>query len=308
MEQDQNQKEPKPTESKTAKRKPIILRYFAIYYCIIMFLLFISIFRPNTILQLNKSLTEVRNSADISLFTTIPLAVMSIVMIVLFLLRSINKNKNNFIEIDEEKTKRNQKIFISLTNNACKLNDEDKKDISMYKDFYSYFYMIIDYIDNQIEASDKKASLLLHSGKYCIIIGFFFYAGVIILWQLFVDGNEFKFKYIYGMISSSLLFIFIEFFGAWFLRQYKHFVDTSTYLIKIKSILQRYILSYLALKDAKEKKFDTSPVVSLLQEEIKWPETYLLKSPDVNFAKECVETATNLIKSLPIKNKNNNGE
>ena len=100
------------------------------------------------------------------------------------------------------------------------------------------------------------------------------------------------------MVSCSLVFIFIEFLSAWFLKQYRQYVDTSTYIIKIKSILERYMLAYLVIQDSQKDDPDYSDVISMLKEDIKWPETYLTKNPDVSFAKECMETATQLIRSI----------
>ncbi|MDH8179558.1 hypothetical protein QIG81_27635, partial [Klebsiella pneumoniae] len=69
--------------------------------------------------------------------------------------------------------------------------------------------------------------------------GITFFITSIIVWQVLSWLTGFKEQYIYGMISCSLLFIFIEFLSAWFLKQYRHFVDTSTYHIKVKSIFDK---------------------------------------------------------------------
>lgn len=182
--------------------------------------------------------------------------------------------------------------------------DDRVDDYKKYNDFTKYFNYIINYLDQQIDMCDRKSSLLLSQGKFWTVFGFIFYFIAIVAWQILFFSFHHKIEFIYGILSTSFLFILIEFFSSWYLRQYKQFVDTSTYLVRIKSILQRYILAYFALKDGNEKNFDVSPIITMLQEEIKWPETYLLKRPDVNFAKECLETATNLIKSLQDKDKN----
>lgn len=305
---EQNQNELKTLKDKTDISKLIIRISLLICYLLVILLSVISFFKPGIIERLNNVIIEIKNSYDLILYIAFFSVIPAGASILLTIFNSIDKDKNKFLEIDKEKLERNQEIinfnnYPHVQTNEDKQDNEEKQDILRYKDFYSYFYGITKNLDNQIEASDQKASILLQSGKKCIISGIVLYIIAIVLWQFLVNDGEFKFKYAYGMFASSLLFIFIEFFGAWFLRQYKQFVDTSTYLIKIKSILQRYILAFLALNDAKEKDFDISPVISMLQEEIKWPETYLLKKPDVNFAKECLETATNLIKSVQDKNK-----
>jgi len=99
-----------------------------------------------------------------------------------------------------------------------------------------------------------------------------------------------------------MLFIFIEFLSAWFLKQYRHFVDTSTYLIKVKSIFDRYALTYLALKDnihtQKDGKEHLSALLSILRDDIQWPDDYMFKTADVNFAKEFVQSLGEVAKNL----------
>lgn len=283
-------------------RVPLILATLAIYFVGMTF--FFLIFDPSMIGNITKTLNRIINNYPEIFSTFIIISLFSAVTsISIYGRRIVKKDKNHFLEIDEKKTRSNEQLVIKLSS-FLKVDGKKHEDLSAYNDFYSYFWLIIAYLDNQIDASDQKASVLLQSGKRYIIAGIVLYIIAIIIWQALLHSFNFDFKYIYGILGSSLLFIFIEFFGGWFLRQYKQFVDTSTYLIKIKSILQRYILAYLALKDAKEKEFEVNQLISMLQEEIKWPESYLLKKPDVNFAKECLETATNLINSLQINNKN----
>ena len=67
----------------------------------------------------------------------------------------------------------------------------------------------------------------------------------------------------------------------------------------MKAIFDRYILLYLALKkvDNNEAPDRYSSLGSLLSEDIKWPDTYLLKNPDLSFAKEALEAITALTRS-----------
>jgi hypothetical protein len=98
------------------------------------------------------------------------------------------------------------------------------------------------------------------------------------------------------------LFIFIEFLSAWYLKQYRQFIDTSTYLIKVKSIFDKYMLVYWASREASElsqdKRKSVVQLIDLLRQEIKWPETYLTKNPELSFAKEALETMTLFVKSV----------
>jgi len=66
------------------------------------------------------------------------------------------------------------------------------------------------------------------------------------------------------------------------------------------------MLSYLALKKTTDvdeaNKF--SNLISMLSKDIKWPETYLMKNPDINFAKEALETMSHFAKTMKSEVKN----
>lgn len=89
------------------------------------------------------------------------------------------------------------------------------------------------------------------------------------------------------------------------MRQYRNYVDTSTYLVKIKSIFDRYMLLYLALHDSDK---DTSALTNILSDDIKWPETYLMKNADVGFAKEAMEAMTYMAQTVKKEAKNKKAE
>lgn len=87
------------------------------------------------------------------------------------------------------------------------------------------------------------------------------------------------------------------------MRQYRHFVDTSTYLLRVKAILDRYLLTYLAAKE--QAKADGSidgkaftALNALLKEPIRWPETELFDKANTNFAKDAAESLTSLAHEL----------
>lgn len=294
----QNQSINEPFLKRFIRKTPTIAGILSIYIVVITFIFSVIPYEIRRRIE-GDFFGWISDNPIPSLLITLSLTLIMVIGFFLYARMMINKEENNFLAVDEEKSKNNQKII-----EAKVIESDEIIDMGYYDNFELYFYKIIRDLDKQIISCDKKASLLLQSGKKYIINGIGIYICFIVMWQALFYISGFDIKYIYGVVASSSLFLFIEFFGAWFLRQYKNFVDTSTYLIKIKSILQRYILAYLALKDGKDKGFDPASVVSMLQEEIKWPETYLLKKPDVNFAKECLETTTNLIKSLQINNKN----
>jgi hypothetical protein len=122
-----------------------------------------------------------------------------------------------------------------------------------------------------------------------------------------VKYKDEKTEYVYGIVTTSLLFLFIEFLSAWFLKQYRHFVDTATYLLKVKAIFDRYYLIYLALKGAESqlagdaKKLET--LTSALTEDIKWPSDAHLTKADVAFAREALDSVSDLLKALKYSRK-----
>lgn len=168
--------------------------------------------------------------------------------------------------------------------------------------FIVYFESIRNLLEQKADVADRKASILLDKGTGYSRFGIGFFIFAIVVWQGVASYTGFKIQYIYGIVSTSLLFIFIEFLSAWFLRQYRQFVDTSTYLIKVKSIFDKYMLVYLAGREAIAEGHDTKKskqvLFSLLGEEITWPDTYLTKNPDVSFAKEALEAMTLMVKSM----------
>lgn len=174
-----------------------------------------------------------------------------------------------------------------------------KPELDALRSFENYFNVIRTTLEEKATVADQKASILLDKGTSYSRGGITFFILSIVVWQALSWIKGFEPQFIYGIASCSVLFIFIEFLSAWFLKQYRQFVDTSTYLIKVKSIFDRYMLAYLLLKEAsgdnKEKLLEVLP---LLKEDIKWPETYLLKNGDISFAKETMETMTYLLKTM----------
>jgi hypothetical protein len=168
--------------------------------------------------------------------------------------------------------------------------------------FRSYFSSIRQLLEQKAAAADEKASILLDKGTSYSRGGIVFFVVAIIAWQVLSYFTEFRVQYIYGIVSCSLLFVFIEFLSAWFLKQYRHFVDTSTYLIKVKSIFDKYMLVYLAsreaISDGHDTKKSTGHLLDLLKTDISWPDSYLHKTPDVSFAREAIETMSVLAKSM----------
>ena len=300
------------TENKTddsqdsTKSSKIDLRYYvrliALLLAVLSILTAVSKLIPKDFLDVLEKDQDYR-----IILTCIAISVVSLRFFVYLRPKNEKSSDKSFLDIDKEQ-------LSEFTNAMAKIIPVDRDDnvkllkeiadeslsekITELKSFQKYFNAIRFTLMEQIKNSDKKASMLLDKGTIYARNGIIFYICCIIILQIITWDKDIKTNHIYGMVSCSLVFIFIEFLSAWFLKQYRQYVDTSTYIIKIKSILERYMLAYLVIQDSQKDDPDYSDVISMLKEDIKWPETYLTKNPDVSFAKECMETATQLIRSI----------
>ena len=193
-----------------------------------------------------------------------------------------------------------------LVKESSRLKAEDRE--LRFKSFDKYFDSLSSILEKRAQTADEKASILLDKGTVYSRGGIFFFLITIIVWQVVFIFDDFKTQHIYGIASCSLLFIFIEFLSAWFLRQYRHYVDTSTYLLKVKSIFDRYMLVYLVISGAPGNEIKYASLADMLSDDIKWPESYLMKNPDLNFAKEALETITHFAKAVKSEAKNSSGK
>ncbi len=240
----------------------------------------------------------------------------------------IQRKEDRFIDVDDKRASENSELQLkilqdikSLKAQSNTLTPEKIKELidtvsenksseikNLFESFESYFNDIRSVLIEQAHTADKKASILLDKGTAYSKGGITFFIISIISWQILSWITGFKEQYIYGIVSCSLLFIFIEFLSAWFLKQYRHFVDTSTYHIKVKSIFDKYMMSFLAIKSLghansnEEAKYQA--MLRLLEDDIKWPESYLHNRAEVSFAKEALEAMTHFAKAMKSEAKN----
>jgi len=240
----------------------------------------------------------------------------------------VSRREERFVDVDEKRSADSSDLQLKilkdiklLQNQTSSLTSEKieelllkasekkaKESSALFESFENYFNDIRNVLIEQAHTADRKASILLDKGTSYSRWGIMLFIVAIIVWQVLSWITGFKEQYIYGIISSSLLFIFIEFLSAWFLKQYRHFVDTSTYHIKVKSIFDKYMMSFLAIKtlgnDSENQESKYQAMLKILEGDIKWPETYLLKNSDVSFAKEALETMTHFAKAMKSETKN----
>lgn len=187
-------------------------------------------------------------------------------------------------------------------------NSESDVDVAMEEmdSFIAYFERNIKTLEEKATNAEQKASILLDKGTSFTHGGIIFFVVSILAWQILSWARGFQTEFIYGIVSCATLFIFIEFLSAWFLKQYRHYIDTSTYLLKVKAIFDRYMLVYLALKNSDasgdDRQRHLNVLLELLSRDIKWPDAYLLKRGDVSFARETMLSITELTAELRRKN------
>ena len=106
------------------------------------------------------------------------------------------------------------------------------------------------------------------------------------------------------------MFLVIEFLSAWYLKQYRHCRQTAIHLKKARCIFDRYMLSFLAMKDAccihaVHREQAVAGILQILRDEVKWPDAELLKRDEVGFVRELMHSASEFMRSIPMPGRNN---
>jgi hypothetical protein len=207
-----------------------------------------------------------------------------------------------FVDIDRtNRTSRKPRVPTRSKSTAEKndITDVPRPAQTTPPDFSTYFFTLVAVLQEKSSDADEKASLLLDKGVSYSVAGIAFYIFSIVAWQVLTwQRGSMQPQFLYGIVSCSILFMFIEFLSAWFLKQYRAYVDTATYLVKVKSLFDRYMLTYLAQADAKIAAAPESPasaaLFTMLSADLKWPESYLTRDPDSNIAREFMASVTEL--------------
>lgn len=291
--------------------RPRFLIPFLVLYASILFLL--AEFYGNNIL-IDKFVLE--NGMKVILIVTIVISIGIMVIVT----STWIKPTRNFYDVDlEAKIEANNKLkealnleinkIKKLQNKSNKLETELKRkgdkfnyiEISSYDDFKDFYSTTASLLVQKANLSDEKASILLDRGISFTKFGISFFLFSIVAWQLLAFYIGFSQQVILGIVSTSFLFIFIEFLSAWFLKQYKNFTDTSTHLLKIKALLDRYMFGFLAIEKFPNSSKETSNaelILRIIEKEIKWPDIHNAKDDADNYAKEVVRSVAELIKSI----------
>jgi hypothetical protein len=161
--------------------------------------------------------------------------------------------------------------------------------------FEVYICSVVESLDKHISLTEEKGSNLLDRGLLFLFGGILYYIIAIAAWQIWAKYGEPKDSVMYiGMFASSVVFLVCEFLAAWFLKQYRHYVDASLSCLRVKSVYDRYMLSYYAVKEmgpegggVSEK---LSRVLEVIKEDVMWPGHKDNVSNDFNYMLETMNS------------------
>lgn len=140
--------------------------------------------------------------------------------------------------------------------------------------FEAFISNILKSLSAYASSSEVTATKLLDKGVAFMAGGLIFYVVAIAIWQVFANLTKPDPHVMYiGMAACSMTFIVIEFLAAWFFKQYRYYVEVSLSCLRVRSVYDRYLLSYYALKEfegvggneARDK------IMEALKEDVKWP-------------------------------------
>lgn len=163
-------------------------------------------------------------------------------------------------------------------------NKSDKGDAK--EDFFSYGAFssdtpfeaqssnILKSLSAYATSSEITASKLLDRGMAFMAGGLVFYVVAIIVWQVFANLGHPDPSVIYiGMAACSMTFIVIEFLAAWFFKQYRYYVEVTMSCLRVRSVYDRYLLSYYSLREFKGEAEESirKQMAEVLKEDVNWP-------------------------------------
>lgn len=169
-----------------------------------------------------------------------------------------------------------------------------------------YICSVVESLDKHISLTEEKGSNLLDRGLLFLFGGILFYVTAIIGWQIWAKYGEPEVSVMYiGMFASSVVFLVCEFLAAWFLKQYRHYVDASLSCLRVKSVYDRYMLSYYAVKEMAPEGDGVSEklnrVLEALKEDVSWPGHKDNMGNDFNYMLESmnsIHTSVDKLKGL----------
>ncbi|MVV51892.1 hypothetical protein EJA72_27165 [Pseudomonas sp. PB120] len=158
--------------------------------------------------------------------------------------------------------------------------------VGLKEDFFSYgavssdtpFEIYISSILKSLSAyatsSEVTATKLLDKGVAFMAGGLVFYVVAIVIWQMFANLTHPDPNVMFvGMAACSMTFVIVEFLAAWFFKQYRYYVEVSLSCLRVRSVYDRYLLSYYALREFKGEADESirDKMTEILKEDAGWP-------------------------------------
>lgn len=161
-------------------------------------------------------------------------------------------------------------------------------------DFVEHMRSIVESLDHQIDYAEEKASILLEAGRNFVRGGIWLYVVNIIIWQAYLFYIDFALSpgVVLGMVSSTMIFLIMEFLGAWYLKQYRHYGDSAFSYMKVRSSYNKYMLAYCVVVEFTTDDYSEAKqeMLAVLGESEKWPELKDVNSNDFNYMLQSVDS------------------
>lgn len=160
-------------------------------------------------------------------------------------------------------------------------------------DFITHMRAVVESLDYQIDYAEAKASRLLEVGLRFVKGGILLYVISIIVWQGYLYYINFFMGVgvVLGMVSTTAIFLIMEFLGAWYLKQYRHYGDSAFSYMKVRSSYNKYMLAYCAIVEfSDDKSKSKEDILRVLAEKDNWPELKDVNSNDFNYMVQSIES------------------
>lgn len=168
----------------------------------------------------------------------------------------------------------------------------------LHTPFEIYANAVVEAIDKRIGLSEMKANGLLVKGQRMMGIGVAVYLFFIIFWQFLNHSWGYNEMILVGFISSSMLFIVLEFLAAWYLKQYRSFVDLSAAYLQIRCIYNNYLLTYYSLNQFSSETDIRDSLAEMLARKIDWPSFNDMNKNDFNYMLSSIEGFSGVLDRL----------
>lgn len=214
---------------------------------------------------------------------------------------SASRLEYKIIELEQQlKQLRMPKNNEAFTEKSAPATESSTEELYEFSAIEQYIGRLTKSLDRHIELSEIKGSKLLDTGTSYLRRGLYAYVISIGVWQVVAYYRGVDSSLIYGVVSCSLAFLVVEFLAAWFLKQYRNFIDSSVQFMRVKTVFDRYMLSYYAVKEFSVEGAEgvaeaKAQILKVLAEEIKWPEPVGGKAGDVNHMVQMFESLAGVL-------------